>query len=179
MAAGRILTFTIGLAVIASLAGGCEGTDMATVFGIGDANPPVEDTPPPRKPTPAPTPVPTPKPTPHTPPGALKRNVAFDVLRSRGISQVYEGKTKPALATFQSAQRMKPKDRSIQLWMDAIKQSGQRGKGTKPPPPDFTNTSGQVQNNQAPQTAPVGGRGVLPPPQAVPSPVQVDPRLVF
>ena len=43
MSSGRIITLTIGLAFIASLAGGCEGTDMATIFGIGDANPPVEE----------------------------------------------------------------------------------------------------------------------------------------
>lgn len=180
MAAGRILTLTIGLACVASLAGGCEGTDMATIFGIGDANPPVEETPPPAPPAPPPTPIPTPKPTPPAPPGSLKRNVAFDVLRSRGISQVYEGKTKPAMATFQSAQRMKPKDRSIQLWMDAIKKSGEKAssKGGDP----FRSSTSQVQNNQAPPAPPDttgGGRSALAPPQAVPSPVQVDPRLVF
>ncbi len=177
MAAGRIISFTIGLAFIASLAGGCEGTDMATIFGIGDANPPVEDTPPPPPPPPPPTPIPTPKPTPPAPPGSLKRNVAFDVLRSRGISQVYEGKTKPALATFQSAQRMKPKDRSVQLWMDAIKKSGEKAKAASNS--NFKNSTSQVQNNEAPPVTPPGGRGFLSPPQAVPSPVQVDPRLVF
>lgn len=177
MAAGRILTFTIGLLCVASLAGGCEGTDMATIFGIGDANPPVEETPPPAPAAPPPTPIPTPKPTPPAPPGSLKRNVAFDVLRSRGISQVYEGKTKPALATFQSAQRMKPQDRSIKIWVDAINKAGAKAKG---PAPDFQNTTSQVQNNQVPPAPPATGGGpALAPPQAVPSPVQVDPRLVF
>jgi hypothetical protein len=184
MATGRIITFTIGLACIASLAGGCEGTDMATLFGIGDANPAEEYTPPPPPPTPVPTPVPTPKPPPPAPPGALKRNVAFDVLRGRGISQVYEGKTKPAVATFQSAQRMKPKDVSVQLWLDAIKRSADRqtakAAGLPQNTPAFQTTSSQAPSTSAQPPVPPGRAPMLPPPQALPSAsVQVDPRLVF
>lgn len=175
MAAGRKTILLLGLTLTAAL-GGCEGMTMDQVFGIGDANTATTELTPPPPPPPTPTPVPTPKPSPPAAPVALKRNVAFDVLRSRGISQVYEGRTKVAVGTFQSAQRMKPKDNSVGLWLSAIAISSERQKAKFFKTTDFVSQSGQVQ--------PPAPAGVKPAPSVAPiasgpTPAPVDPRLVF
>jgi hypothetical protein len=174
MAAGRKTILLIGLTLMAAL-GGCEGMTMDQVFGIGDGTNELAPPPPPA-PTPTPTPVPTPKASPPSAPEALKRNVAFDVLRTRGISQVYEGRTKVAVGSFQSAQQIKPKDKSVGYWLAAIEISSERQKAKFFKPTDFEKSSGQIQPpapgglKPAPSVAPATPRPSLSP---------VDPRLVF
>lgn len=180
MAVGRKTILLLGLTLMAAL-GGCEGMTMDQVFGIGDANTATTELTPPPPPPPTPTPAPTPKPPPPVAPVALKRNVAFDVLRSRGIGQVYEGHTKIAVGTFQSAQRMKPKDGSVVLWLEAIQISSERQKARFLAKTDFKAVSGQIQPPAppgllpAPPNTPGGGANPTPKPSLAP----VDPRLVF
>jgi hypothetical protein len=203
MANGKKIAICMRAAFVASMMmtvlAGCEGQSMDQVFGIGDANPASEDPTP--KPTPRPTPTPTPRPSPSgTPPTSLlKRNVAFDVIRSRGIAQVKqamenknEAEIGAAVATFNSAYRLKPNDRSIQIWLDAIAQGREkaRAKGAGGANAFMNPQPGQPGMPQPgmPGAAPYPGQPGMPPaapPVPPPNPAvaqpatQIDPRLVF
>jgi hypothetical protein len=182
--------------MLALLLAGCEGQSMDQVFGIGDANPAAEATEKPKpKPTPTPTPPPMPSATPSAPSAIFKRNVAFDSIRSKGIAHVYQAKTNhneaeidAAVATLNSAYRLKPNDRSIQIWLDAIakgrevarkKAAAGGGPGAFQNPPLNGGNPG-VPGAPPPAMAPAGAPMVPAPPAAVPNPATpIDPRLVF
>jgi PBP1b-binding outer membrane lipoprotein LpoB len=162
---------------------GCEGQSMDQVFGIGDANPPSDQVSvaPKPKPTATPTP-PAPSPTPTPASAILKRNVAFDSIRSKGIGQILTHEIDPGVATLNSAYRLKPNDRSIKIWLDAVANAKViQAKNAKGP--------GAMQNPMPGQPgAPNGNQAMQPPgapavPGAVPAPMpsagQIDPRLVF
>lgn len=195
MAIGNQVRLITRVGLLALLLAGCEGQSMDQVFGIGDANPAAEATDKPKpKPTPTPTPPPVPSATPSVASTIFKRNVAFDAIRSKGIAQIYQAKEShneaevdAAVATFNSAYRLKPNDRSIQIWLDAIAKGREvarkRAQAGKEP--------GAFQNPQAPTGGVAAAPGMPPagmpagaPPVpgagSVPSPnTAIDPRLVF
>ncbi|MEB3223165.1 MAG: hypothetical protein VKS61_13900 [Candidatus Sericytochromatia bacterium] len=154
--------------------GGCDAADLGAMLGVGDGATTTTEAPPPPPPRPQATPEPTPKPTPKNMAAQLVANLAFDKVRGRGIREVYEGQTKLARETFKAAQQMKPQDRSVPMWLDAIETayelkrketkaaSGAGGAPGMPPiGPPLT----------GPPTPPVSGT-----PQPAPS---FDPTLVF
>lgn len=198
MAIGNQYKLFVRAGMLALLLAGCEGQSMDQVFGIGDANPAAEATEKPKpKPTPTPTPPPAPSPTPSVASAIFKRNVAFDVIRSKGIAQVYqardnhnEGEIDAAVATLNSAYRLKPNDRSIQIWLDAIArgrevarkktQGGQPGAFQNPAIPGAGAVPGVPGMPGAPPAGMPAGAPAVPAPASLPSPVTpIDPRLVF
>lgn len=167
----------VALLLILASTPGCEAEELGSLLGIGDEPPPAPPPPKPRVRRATPPP-PAPKPAALTSAMHLRANLAFDMVRSRGIAEVYEGRAKVALATFQSAKAMKPNDQSVQMWIDTIneaislKQNGPAGvkKAPKVEPVD-------VGDAVAP-TLPVPSLAAPGPvaPRAMPS---LDPRLVF
>lgn len=192
----------LSIGLLAGAASGCDGFDpssfdLAGSLGVGEntnlISPPP---PPPPKPKPTATPTPVPKPSGPDPRAAyLRRNLAFDSVRSRGIAQVKVKQIPQAVGTFRQAQAMKPKDRSVQMWLDAIRESQARPKGGDPQAaqafqgyantlranPPAQNPYGYNPGYPQPMPGqPYGTAPQLPPPQipgAAPSPL--DPRLVF
>jgi len=104
--------------VITSMLTACEATSMDQAVGIGDANP--VETPPPATPVPTLPPTPAPPPKTRPPVRALTNNIKFDELRARGIAELYDGETDAALKSFQEAQKLKPNDKVIKLWIQTI-----------------------------------------------------------
>ncbi|MEB3284300.1 MAG: hypothetical protein VKN33_03325 [Candidatus Sericytochromatia bacterium] len=152
---------------------GCEAEELGSLLGIGDEPPPP---PPPAKPKARRYVPPPPPPKPALPASAmhLRANLAFDMVRARGIAEVYEGRTKVALATFKSARAMKPNDQSVQLWIDAINDA-MRSKQAKAPP--RMRVGGLPGSDVGDSTPPVLNFPTLvPTPGPIPS---FDPRLVF
>jgi PBP1b-binding outer membrane lipoprotein LpoB len=182
MAIARYLRLVARVSMLTLILAGCEGQSMDQVFGIGDANPPTDQVSVAPKPKPTATPTP-PAPSPTATPASaiLKRNVAFDSIRSKGIGQILTHEIDPGVATLNSAYRLKPNDRSIKIWLDAVSNAkviqakNAKGPGAMQNPP----VAGQP---GVPQTfQPVGAPAV---PGAAPAPVpaagaQIDPRLVF
>ena len=190
MAIGNHFQMFMRAGMLALFLAGCEGQSMDQVFGIGDANTATTEATPKPKPKPTPTPIPpSPSPQPSPASAIFKRNVAFDVIRSKGIAQVSQAMSNKndaeidaAVATFNSAYRLKPNDRSIQIWLEAIAKGREKAKAKA-----AANGPGQFQNPQpggvaVPGAPPVPGAPVGAP--MVPAPVpasatQIDPRLVF
>lgn len=185
MAIRKFYALMIGLGLLAGVSAGCEG-DLSTALGVGDATPEPVATP---APTPTPIPTPTPELTPTPPPpvhASLARNVAFDMQRSRGITQVYEGKTLRAVTTFKGAQRMKPEDVSVKLWLGAIKKAVEKPREAAPMAgSEFEDVSRRLRGAAAPvvvpppAAAPAGSAPGLPRPVSIATPNSVDPRMVF
>lgn len=170
------------------VASGCDGDmtgfDLASMLGVGENENLL--TPPPQRPRPKPKPtipVVTPQPSPSGPdPRAayLKRNLAFDAVRSEGITQVYEGKTQAAVGSFKRAQTVKPGDKSVQLWLNAIEEAAKQPQAAVPGASnDFRNVSNAIRNPGG--NAPLGAPPNLPQPGGAPAaaPSPLDPRLVF
>ncbi|MDB5100696.1 MAG: hypothetical protein JWM80_5117 [Cyanobacteria bacterium RYN_339] len=196
MAIGNHFKHFVRASMLALVLAGCEGQSMDQVFGIGDQNPAVEATDKPKpKPTPTPTPPPMPSPTPSAPSAIFKRNVAFDSVRSKGIAHVYQARDNKndaeidaAVATLNSAYRLKPNDRSIQIWLDAIAKGREKARqkalaGSSPGPfqnPPVGNSGMQGFGGQPPGGMPAGAPAVPPPPGQIPAAsTPIDPRLVF
>ena len=187
MAKAPYFKMVLRVSMLTLILAGCEGQTMDQVFGIGDANPPTDEISAPPKPRPTPTPTPPPaSPTPKPATAILKRNVAFDALRSKGIAQLYEGDTDPAVATLNSADRLKPNDRSIQIWLDAVNRDKQaiakRLKESPAPGAQAFAPFGQQGVAGAPGAPPAfrpAGAPAVPAPAPMPSSTQIDPRLVF
>src|SRR5262249_20793584 len=148
------------------------------------------ESPPPKKPRPTPTPTPPPAASPvPTDNAILKRNMEFDATRSKAITHYRQGEVDPAISTFNAAFKIKPNDRSVQIWLDAIKAYQQKKAAAASPMP------GQFQNPTNANAPGVAGRPGVPAPPGVPqvpqvnganSPMsvptagsQIDPRLVF
>lgn len=196
MALTKFLATFIGVALAAGTLSGCEGG--FSLFGGGEEAPVEEPTPKPRrakKPKPAAdetaaaetSPSPKPSGAPANPRAFLYRNVAYDKVRNRAMQQVYEGQTKKAMTTFQSAQRLRPDDPAVEMWMSAIRQSVKTSTNGAPTAvDDFRAATQQLRSPVAPGApaapevvVPGGAAPTLPRPRAVPSPVQVDPGQVF
>lgn len=197
MALARAITFFVGLSVLVGVAAGCDGDfsgfDLASTLGVGEdqnlLTPPPKPRPKPKKTIP----VVTPKPSPSGPdPRAayLRRNLAFDSVRSQGITQVYDGRTTAAVSTFKKAQSVRPDDMSVKLWLDAIEQAAKQPKAAVPgASDDFRNISNGIRGAAGAPGAPavpgaggaVGAPPALPRPGAAPAaaPSPLDPRLVF
>lgn len=165
----------LALVLVVASTSGCEAEELGSLLGIGDEPPPPPPPPKPRVRRPTPPP-PDPKPAALMSAMHLRANLAFDMVRARGIAEVKEGRVKVALATFQSAKAMKPGDQSVQLWIDAIneamrlKRNGAAGVPQKP-------TAGagiDVGDGGAPILSPSALEPVAP--RVLPS---LDPRLVF
>lgn len=195
MALARAISLLVGLSVLVGVAG-CDGDfsgfDLASTLGVGEDQNLLTPPPAPRKPKPKPTiAVVTPKPSPSGPdPRAayLRRNLAFDSVRSQGITQVYDGKTTAAVGTFKKAQSVRPDDQSVKLWLDAIEQAAKQPKAAVPgASDDFRNISNGIRGNAVPGAAGApGGFGAVGAPPALPrpgapaaAPSPLDPRLVF
>lgn len=116
---------SIALALSIGLLSGCDmdNFDITQAVGIGDANPPVESAPPAPTPKPPTPPPPAPSIAPTPPPEALKRNMAFDFVRNQGISRTHEGQIPAAVTAFNTAGKMKPGDKSVALWLNAIQRA--------------------------------------------------------
>ena len=161
---------------------------MASIFGVGDDKNLLES-PKPAKPraTPTPTPPPPPSAVP-TSSAILKRNQEFDAMRTKAIGQLLQHDIDPAVETFNAAYRIKPNDRSIQIWLNAIKLGKEKQlKVAKdaPAPGQFQN-NGSAGSNAAPAAGGAPQVPAVPPmpgakaPQAIPSiSSNIDPRLVF
>jgi hypothetical protein len=206
MALKRFLTTFIGAAIVAGTLSGCEGGfDPGAMLGAEsrdlDAEVEAEGKPVKKKPRKKAAPPPdaavaegvaTPKPGPSTKPRAfLYRNVAFDKVRTRAMRQVYEGQTKKALTTFQSAERLRPSDPAVKMWMAAIRESAKKPRSGDPAAiDDFKAAAQQLRAPGATVGAPaangagqsVGQAPSLPRPampQPAATPFEVDPRSVF
>jgi hypothetical protein len=202
----------IGAALVAGTLSGCEGGfDLGSMFGGGQQQAaPSEGAPkkPRRRRAPAkqapkkdvvaaagtgaasPSPAPVLKPR-----SFLLRNVSYDLMRTRAMRLVYEGKTKKALSTFQSAQRLRPGDPAVEMWVSAIRQSAQKARDSAPKAvDDFNNAAQQLRTPALPGNGPAaaapattsGGAPDLPRPALpaagngnVGTTTTVDPRLVF
>lgn len=190
----------LSIGLLAGLASGCDGFDpstfdMAGALGVGEGTNLISPPPPPTpRPTPKPTPTPKPKASGPDPRAAyLRRNLAFDSVRSRGIAQVKVKQIPQAVGHFRKAQAMKPKDKSVQMWLDVIRKSQERPKSADPQAAaGFQGYSNTIRANPPAQNPygygypqpqpgqPYGAAPQLAPPSrpgAQPSPL--DPRLVF
>jgi hypothetical protein len=205
MALKRFLTTLIGAALVVGTLSGCEGeVDPAEMVGAEardlDAEVEAEGQPVPKKPRRKAAPqadaaaaeglaASSPKPGPSAKPRAfLYRNVAFDKVRTRAMQQVYEGQTKKALTTFQSAERLRPSDPAVKMWMAAIRESAKKPRSGDPAAvDDFKAAAQQLRtpgggaiapaDGQAAGQAPSLPRPAMPQPAA--TPFEVDPRSVF
>jgi hypothetical protein len=205
MALKRFLTTLIGAALVAGTLSGCEGGfDPGAMLGAEsrdlDAEVEAEGKPVKKKPrkkaAPAPQEAPvaaaSPSPGPAVQPRAfLYRNVAFDKVRTRAMRQVYEGQTKKALTTFQSAERLRPSDPAVKMWISAIRESAKKPRSGDPAAiDDFKAAAQQLRApgvgavapaangaGQAAGQAPSLPRPAMPQPAA--TPFEVDPRSVF
>lgn len=206
MALKRFLTTFIGAALVVGTLSGCEGgVDPGAMLGAEsrdlDAEVEAEGRPVKKKPrkkvAPAPQEAPvaaaaSPSPGPAVQPRAfLYRNVAFDKVRTRAMRQVYEGQTKKALSTFQSAERLRPSDPAVKMWMAAIRESAKQPRTGDPAAiDDFKAAAQQLRApnsgavapaangaGQAAGQAPSLPRPAMPQPAA--TPFEVDPRSVF
>lgn len=205
MALKRFLRTLIGVALVAGTLSGCEGgVDPGAMLGAEsrdlDAEVAAEGKPVKKKPRKKAAPAPaeaavaaaSPSPGPAAKPRAfLYRNVAFDKVRTRAMRQVYEGQTKKALTTFQSAERLRPSDPAVKMWMEAIRESAKKPRSGDPAAiDDFKAAAQQLRAPGAP-AAPAGFTGAgqavgqapsLPRPampQPAATPFEVDPRSVF
>ena len=171
----RPLTIMALLCTLAT-SSGCEAEELGSLLGIGDEPVP---TPPPSTPRPRKATPPPPIQKPVIPASAmyLRANLAFDMVRSRGIAEVYEGKPKVALATFRVAQKMKPSDPTVQMWIDTITEAmnSKRKGAAQPSLPQMPAVD--VGDAVAPNLpAPNAGPPAPSAPKAFPT---LDPRLVF
>jgi hypothetical protein len=115
-------------------------------------------------------PSPTPTASATTPPFTqsifLKKNLAFDAMRTRAIESVYAGNTLQALAIVKAARKLRPHDPSIVYWLQAV-ESGQV--------PDRAPTHGHLIAPVLPQPSlkPKDKAFLLPPPSFAPTVLSV------
>lgn len=178
MAVRKVIRIVMVMGLLAGAVSGCNGLP----FGGGDSSDDAAQdalTPAPshhHKVANANAASPSPSPSPSsmvTYSSYLRRNVTFDSRRTLGMTQVYEGKTITAVGTFHEAQRMRPDDRTCQLWLAAIKQAAARPHDHALAPTQGTDefhNAGPAPGMPQPPTVPTG---------AAPKPLSVDPRQVF